>query len=38
MCAVALRHIDMAMEVAALCAAVSSIVDLVLGHSPNETF
>jgi hypothetical protein len=36
--AAALRHIDMAMEVAALCAAVSSTVDLVLGHSPNETF
>jgi hypothetical protein len=36
--AVALRHIDMAMEVVALCAVVSSTVDLVLGHSPNETF
>jgi hypothetical protein len=35
---VALRHTEMAGELAALRAAVSSIVESVLGHSPDETF
>jgi hypothetical protein len=35
---VALHHIKMVGELAMLWAAVSSVVEVTLGHSPNETF
>jgi hypothetical protein len=34
----AIRHIEMAEELAVLRVAVTSTVELVLGHSPDETF
>jgi hypothetical protein len=36
--AAAIRHIEMAGELAELWATVTSVVELVLGHSPDETF
>jgi hypothetical protein len=36
--AAALRHTEMTRELATLRAAVSSVVELVLGYSPDETF
>jgi hypothetical protein len=38
MCLVALRHTEMAREIAALWVAVSSATESVLGHSPGDTF